>query len=80
MDYTESLYADGFSPILIVSIKIEGSKIIRRAIIAPEYAECLHLVPELATAIRTAVEDVLELGKPLDDRRLRPGITVEMRE
>lgn len=79
MDYPEALYADGFQPILVVCIKVQGSQLVRRAIISPEFLDILPDCPALVTAIRTAVEDVLELSKPPDDRKLRPGCQVENR-
>ncbi len=77
MDYTESLYADGFQPLLVIGLKIDGDRFLRRVVIAPEFLDVLPLLKEVLLG---SIEDVLELAKPPDDRKLRPGITVEMRE
>ena len=77
MDYTEALYADGFQPFVVIALKVDGPRILRRVVIAPDF---LELIPLLKDTLATAVEDILELAKPPDDRQLRPGLTVEMRE
>ena len=80
MDYREALYTDGFQPLLIVCIKVEGNHVIRRAIISPEFLKIMPECPAIASALHSAVEDVIEMGKPLDDRKLRPGLQAEVRE
>ncbi len=77
MNYHESLYADGFQPLLVIGLKIDGDRFLRRVVIAPEFLDVLPLLKEVLLG---SIEDVLELAKPPDDRKLRPGITVEMRE
>ena len=77
MTYDESLYEDGYQPLVCILIKVEGDTFMRRIVVAPEFLECL---PMLKDTMLGAINDILELSKPLDDCKLRPGLTVEMRE
>ena len=78
----QQLEADGYLPVLVIGFREDPAtgEILPRVVTPSAFPEILTETPTLQQAIQDIIANLIQVGKPPDDRKLSPGTKVKFIE